>query len=77
MTPVVSVNRKSFEMVHPYVLPDGRRFASLFCAAHSALQYRGGQLLPVVDSSTGIAYDKYACQIEGHPDPIWRRRLQQ
>ena len=44
-------NPMSFEEAHPFVIGDGRRFASLFCAAHTIFNeepQKRIQLLPVV-----------------------------
>jgi hypothetical protein len=49
----------AFRARHPFVLNDGRRFASLFCAASSALA--DGQL-PIVHAFTKQQFDIGECR---------------
>jgi hypothetical protein len=63
---------RSFKSVHPFVLKDGRRFKSLYCAAHSVFDRESnpGVLLPVIDESTGVEYGIGACRIAANgPTP--------
>ena len=68
---IIIPTSKSFREAHPFVLPDGRRFASLYCAAQSAEK---GRTYPITDESTGIDYDRSQCLIAlAGPIPGFRK----
>jgi hypothetical protein len=60
MTPKTFIPSILFRMDHPYVLADGRRFASLACAAASAL-HDGDAMFPILDERTDREYYKGEC----------------
>lgn len=67
------ISMDDFRSVHPYRLADGRRFASLHCAAQSVLV--GGtpnlKLMPIINTTTGVTYDMSACKraVQSPPTP--------
>lgn len=57
-----------FQRKHPFVLADGRRFSTLYCAARSAVDDKS--LMPVKDELSGISYDFESCLRAAHgPNP--------
>ena len=55
----------TFEQAHPFVLKDGRRFASLYCAAMTVLNGKDkpGNLLPGCDETTGKEFGMTECRV--------------
>lgn len=57
--------------IHPFVLADGRRFATLYCAAHSVLQARSvadmKKLIPVTNERNGEQFSMDALRGEKNP----------
>ncbi len=55
----------NFRAAHPFVIADGRRFASLYCAAQSVTltmdMMERARLLPVIDEQTGTVHDLKSC----------------
>ena len=57
-----------FEEHHPFELPDGRRFASLYCAAHSAFM-AANKLFPIREYRDGKLFFEHNKQDAGSARP--------
>ena len=60
----------TFAEKHPFVLADGRRFASLYCAAQTVVVTGDFKLVPVIDTVMGLEYGMADCRrVASGPPP--------